>query len=115
MAVPTAIAQILPITPQRAVLQDRDAPQPPPFLPAPTICSACQEPADAKQATTDEGVLREDAFLRLKAGVLKAFNIHRDNLAIRTRLPLVTPLMSGAYRAGSSSYVVGQQGLDDPR
>ena len=38
------------------------------------------QPADAKQATTDEGALREDSFLRPKASVVNALNIHRDNL-----------------------------------
>ena len=80
---PPPSPQILPMTPQRAVLQDRDAPQPPPFLAIPTNLFRKSGLADAKQATTDEDALREDSFLRLKASVLKAFNIHRDNLRRR--------------------------------
>jgi len=54
------------------------------FCPPRLICSASQDrQPDAKQAMTDQGVLREDAFLRLKAIVIKAINIHRDNFRHR--------------------------------
>ena len=63
------------LTPQRAALHDRDAPQPPAFLPTPSNLF------NGKQAVTCDGAFHEGSFASLKACARMLFNLQRDALA----------------------------------